>query len=251
MGDRRPIQIPLFSNEEMKAMLVPEIVVQPLRGELIDDLSSWELKKATLGMLRHDLVKRLALSEEGYPIVKAYKGDYPSGLIEVNRINRYKQTDLWLNGFSEDIVLERIWNRPAFYLNKVPQRGGFMAPDFSCKLHMNKKEKEFNIYRRNVLAAIAQSFDIPTILPLTWGEYATLDYCFCGIEPEGIYAISNIGIQNDPISRKLFRVGLHEAVHVLNPKGFVLYGHPLDNTYGVETRLYQNQNIQRLRNLRS
>lgn len=250
MEKGRPLQLQLFTNEELQTISVPELAAQTFQGELVDDLSSWELQKATLGMLRHDLTKKLALSEDGYPIVKAYNGDYPVDLVDVNKINRYKQSDKWLNGFSEDIVLERIWKRPAFYLNKVPQRGGFIAPDFSCKLHMNKKEKEFNIYRRNVMAAIAQSFDIPTILPLTWGEYETLDYCFSGIEPEGIYAISNISIQNDPISRKLFRVGLSEAVHVLNPMGFILYGYPLENKYGVETRLYQNQNLQRLWKLR-
>ncbi|MDE6669590.1 MAG: DUF4417 domain-containing protein [Muribaculaceae bacterium] len=214
--------------------------ISSVRGKLVDDLSQWSLKKATLGLIRSDLTKDLEKTQEGYPIVKAYNGKLPASIVEVGKIGKCKQPGAWLNGFSDDVILDRIWKRPCDYLNKIPLGGGIIAPDFSVKLHMSPKEKEYNIFRRNAIAAIAQKYDFPTIIPLTWAEYASFEYCCNGIEPEGIYAISNIGVMNDFISRKLFRVGLMEMVRLLNPLGFILYGYPMENTFGVPTTLYRN-----------
>ena len=116
-----------------------------------------------------------------------------------------------------------------------------MAPDFSVKLHMTEIEKKFNLSRRNALAALAQKYGINAMVPLTSAEYAAPDNCCIGIMPEGIYAISNIGVYNDFISRKLFKTGLMEVTRILNPIGYVLYGYPLDNTFGVKTVIYPNR----------
>lgn len=244
-------QLSLFPFEEGIQARSIHWDVSSISSRLNPDRSYWSSQKATLGLLRHNMVKDLTLTDEGVPLVKAYKGDYPIELIDIVKINRYKGYRAWLNGFSEDIVLDRIWRKPEYYLKKIPIHGGFIAPDFSVKVHMSTIEKKFNLYRRNVLAALAQKVGIPTIVPLSWAEYDTLDYCFEAIEPGGIYAISNIGIRNNYISRKLFRVGFQEAVRVLEPKGFILYGYPVENTYGIETRVYNNENIRRLRGLRS
>ncbi|MGN0222848.1 MAG: DUF4417 domain-containing protein [Muribaculaceae bacterium] len=106
------------------------------------------------------------------------------------------------------------------------------------------------VIRRNSLAAIAQMQNIPTIISLTWAEYASLDYCFSGIMPGGIYAISNVGTQNNVLSRKFFLTGLKEAIRVLEPLGLVIYGYPLEYRLGIPTRFYPNQNIQKRRSKR-
>lgn len=176
--------------------------------------NTWVSRKSTLGLIRYDLCQSLELTTEEFPIVKAYNGEFPKELVEVSKFSKASSSS-WLNGFSEDIVLDRIWNRPDFYLSKIGEGGGFIAPDFSVKLHMPNASKHFNIFRRNVLAAYAQSKGISTIVPLTWGGYDTFEYCFNGLEPGGIYAISNIGVQNNFISRKFFHAGLLEAIRVL------------------------------------
>lgn len=216
---------------------------------LIRDISSWKSRKATIGLLRHDLTKNLQKTSSGYPIVKAYNLEFPEDLIDISHLSKCTQPNQWLNCFSEDIVLERIWSNPVKYLNAIPLGGGLIAPDFSLKLDMTTPEKQINIFRRNAIAAIAQSANIKTIIPLSWAEYASLEYCFEGIEPEGIYAISNIGVQRDYLSRKFFRVGLTEAIRILNPKGLLVYGYPLENCYGIECRLYKKPNIERLRQI--
>lgn len=219
------------------------------RSIIVDDLSCWPAKKASMGLVRNDLTQKLILNSDGFPIVEPYIGGYPSSLVEVGKLNK-APNGAWLNGFSEDVILDRIWKRPAFYLNKIPRYGGFIAPDFSVKLHMSAIEKQYNVFRRNAMAAIAQKANIPTIVPLTWAEYNSFDYCFSGIQKHGIYAISNVGTRQGFISRKFFIAGLKEAIRVLEPSGFVLYGYPMENTFGIPTILYTNPHIQIKRGLR-
>lgn len=220
------------------------------RPTIVDDLSCWAAQKASMGLVRNDLTQDLILNSDGFPIVEAYNGAFPLELVEVGKLNK-AQSGTWLNGFSDDVVLDRIWKRPAFYLNKIPPEGGFIAPDFSVKFHMSAIEKQYNIFRRNALAAIAQQqAHIPTIVPLTWAEHKSFDYCFSGLQPHGIYAISNVGTRQNFISRKFFIAGLKEAIRVLEPSGFVLYGYPMDNTFGIPTVLYTNPHIQIKRGIR-
>lgn len=234
-------RIPFTEEEYARIITPPKEIILPARGKIVDDLSDWQAQKATYGMIRHDFTKDLPKTDEGFPIVEAYTGVFPTELVEVGKLGKCKKFGAWSNGFSDDYVLDRIYHRPAVCFNRIPPGGGFMAPDFSVKLHMSEIEKKFNLMRRNALAALAQKFGIKAMLPLTWAEYATLEYCCSGIMPEGIYAISNIGVRNDFISRKLFMTGLMEVTRILNPMGYVLYGYPMDNTFGVKTIVYANQ----------
>ena len=230
-----------FTEEEYADMIAPTSHIDNhARGKIIDDLSYWEAKKATYGMIRHDLSKGLSMTDDGFPIVTAYTGPFPDELVEIGKLGKCNNPKAWSNGFSDDYTLDRIYRRPADCFNKIPLDGGFMAPDFSVKLQMSPIEKRFNLYRRNLLAALAQKVGINAMVPLTWAEYDTLDYCCNGVMPEGIYAISNMGVMNDFISRKLFKAGLMEVTHILHPKGYVLYGYPMDNTCGVRTIHYPN-----------
>lgn len=233
--------LPFTEEEYAEIIVLPEQIVSSPRKS-VGDISDWQAKKATYGMIRLDLTIDLPKTVEGFPIVDAYKGPFPTDLVDIGKIGKCTSPGAWSNGFSDDYILDRIYRQPAKYFNKIPQGGGFMAPDFSVKLQMSEIEKKFNIARRNTLAALAQKYGIASMVPLTWAEYATLEYCCNGITPEGIYAISNIGIRNDFISRKLFMVGLMEVTRILNPMGYVLYGYPMDNTCGVKTIVYPNTN---------
>ena len=214
------------------------------------NIKNWQQKKSTFGLLRHDITKTLVKTENGFPKVAAYKGEFPSEIICFNSIHHNMNHNVWIHGFAEDTILERFWQRPFYYLNKIPKDNGFISLDFSIKLDMDDVEKRMNVYRKNAIAQIAQNNDIKTIHTLCWGEKETFEYCFDGIECGGIYALSNIGVSNNYISRKIFKIGLIEAINILKPKGFVLYGYPMDNYYGIDTRVYSNPNLNRLHNLR-
>ncbi len=215
--------------------------------------TSWYERKRKLGLLRHDLTKDLVKTSSGNPVVYKYDGDFPDAFVGIQDI-KLCGSRVWLHGFSDDCVLERLWANPMFYLSKIPPESGMTTPDFSMTLDMEEVEMKMNLnlnlFRRNALSQIAQNMGINVIPGLNWGGYKSLDFAFDGIESGGIYAISNIGVNVDYMSRKMFRVGFLEAVRVSHPKGLVLYGYPMEDYCGVETRVYPNENIKRLRKLK-
>ena len=232
--------------EEFEFQMEPEIVKRKIyKPKLL-----WKDLKDSRGLLQRYLTKDLEKTPSGFPKVKAYKGGFPIGLLQLKDIRKNKIPNVWLSGFEEDFVLEKEWLRWWEFFNQIPPLGGMLSPDFSLRLEMTEHEKKFNIFRKNAIAQKAQSLGFNVIHTLSWAEYASLDYCFEGIEPEGKYAISNIGCRRDPVSRKLFTVGLKEAIRVLNPTGFCLYGYPMDNYFGIDTVVYSNKNLERLHRIK-
>lgn len=142
---------------------------------------TWNERKATIGLIRSDLTSSLKKTENGMPIVKSYCGSMPSSLIGLNRINGAYSNDCWLHGFSDDCILERLWNRPYYYIKKISNLGGMLSPDFSLYLNMSPIEKKMNIFRKNALSQIAQNKGINVIYTLCWAEYDSLEYCVDGV----------------------------------------------------------------------
>lgn len=232
-------QLPLFGDSQISEW-------GNIRNTEWKDRRSWSNRKATIGLIRSDLTDCLEKTEFGFPIVKAYHGPFPSSLIGLNNVNGPKGRHMWLHGFSDDCVLERIWNRPYVYGNAIKEMGGMLTPDFSLYLHMTPIEKKMNIFRKNAIGQIMQRLGINVIHTLCWAEYDSFEYCIDGVESNGIYAISNIGVNNNYVSRKIFKVGLKEMIRKLNPEGLIVYGYPLGIKIDCEVRVFQNENLNRL-----
>ncbi len=213
------------------------------------DKSKWVERKQRMGLIRRDLTKYLLKTPNGMPVVKAYKGDFPSKLIGLTEIKRADNVDAWVHCFAEDLYLERIWNCPEKFFSIIQGYGGMFSLDFSVWLDMADAEKRINIFRNHANAQIAQGIGIPTIATLSWAGVDTFEYAFDGIEGEGIYAVSNIGANRDYVSRKIFRMGLYAATKKLNPKGLIFYGMEFPYKVDCEVRWYANPNIGRLRKI--
>lgn len=211
---------------------------------------SWKERVGRKGLIRRDITKDLHVTPDGMPIVHAYKGDFPTLLVSVDELSGCPFAHAWAHSFVEDLILERVWNTPGVFVRQMRKFKGYLSADFSMWLDMHPAEKYYNAFRNHALAQFAQNHGIPTIMTLSWAGYDTFDYAFDGIEPEGIYAVSNIGANKDFISRKMFRAGLHEAIRILNPAGLIFMGSGTQYRLPCEYRWFSNPNIDVLRNLK-
>lgn len=110
-----------FTEEEYKRIMLPnEVGIPPKKGKIVDDLSNWQSKKATYGMIRLDLTKDLPKTDEGFAIVEAYTGLFPTDLVDIGKLGKSTKFGAWSNGFSDDYTLDRVYHRPAEYFNKIP-----------------------------------------------------------------------------------------------------------------------------------
>jgi hypothetical protein len=232
-----------FSDEEMN-----ECIQQPEVSSQTNS-SKWSLIKQRVGYLRHDLTRDLEVTEMGIPKVKAYRGEFPEFLISIREMKKCCNPYAWVHGFSEDLILDRFLTNIHKNIDLIPRKGGIFTPDFSLHLDMHDPESRYNLYRGRACGQIMQRAGKSVITTLSWDGNKSLDYFTDGVEPEGIYAVSNIGTNGDYVGKKIFREGLFLIKRLLYPKGIIVYGSPIDNAYGMDIRYFPNLNIERLRKI--
>ena len=71
--------------------------------------------------------------------------------------------------------------------------------------------KVWNTYRSRMIGQIMQREGLCVIPTLSWAEEATYTFCFDGIEPGGVVAVSTVGVARSKEARQLWFNGMDEA----------------------------------------
>lgn len=129
-----------------------------------------------------------------------------------------------LHFFLDDYRFETAWSAPERLLPRVLTVGASLTPDFSLWRDMPRAGQLWNTYRNRWCGAYWQSQGAEVIPTACWGAPDTFDFCFDGIPPNSIVAISSIGIRSSEIDRQLFRAGLQELISRTQPKLLLAYG---------------------------
>lgn len=243
-----------MDRKEKSMLLFPKREWQSLVDKSLHckKLSEWMERKQRMGIMRCDLTQHLEKTVLGMPTVKAYKGEFPKKLVGLHELDKSTDRQAWEHNFLDDCRLDTLWLNEKRKLEQIRHKcAGMLSADFSARLDMSDNEIRYNLYRSHALAQIAQNMGIPTIMTLSWAGYNTFEYAFDGIEPGGIYAVSNVGAYRNCLSRRFFIAGLYEAVKRLNPKGLVVYGSPLNCDVGCDVRLFPNEHLMRVRGFRN
>lgn len=185
------------------------------------------------------------------PIIKN-ENIIPSELIGFNYAKTSKNKNVGIHFYIDDYQFERIWNNPEKYINILKQYKCILSPDFSLYIDMPMPMKIWNIYRNRKIGAYYQSQGIKVIPTLSWGEEETYKFCFKGLEPNGIYSVSTIGVKKNNEALKLWKNGMDEAIRQLKPKMILLYGGEIDYDFkNIKVKTYENKIIERIKEVKN
>lgn len=161
------------------------------------------------------------------PIIK--REDFiPNDLIGFNYAKTSKNKNTGIHFYIDDYQFERVWNKPAEYIEILRKYECILSPDFSLYMDMPMAMKIWNIYRSRFIGQYYQSKGIKVIPTVSWGETATFDFCFEGIEKGGTVSISTIGIKQNPEAMKIWRDGVDELIKRIRPSTILVYGGKVD-----------------------
>lgn len=82
----------------------------------------------------------------------------------------------------------------------------------------------WNIYRSRLVACEFETWGLPVIPTVSWGNEATFDFCFRGLPQNSVLAVSTVGVLRDARARILFERGFACMCDRLNPSFVVVYG---------------------------
>lgn len=177
---------------------------------------------------------------DGYyqmPVLKAchFTPDNLIGFNYVKSIVEKGKSDEYVNGvhfFIDDYQFERIWNKPQKNIERLKHFACALTPDFSLYMEMSMALKIWNVYRSRLIGQMMQDAGLKVIPTLRWAEKDTFDFCFDGIEPGGVVAVSNVGMVRDKEMRAVWRAGMDAAIERLRPEAVIAFGYRYDYDFG-------------------
>lgn len=209
------------------------------------------MNQDTIKKYNLDLYDKTEISGK-YDIPKIYSVEYmPDDLLGFNYVTNTTDKSIGVHFFLDDYQIERVWNRPEFYINKLKDFDCVLTPDFSLYSDMPKSMMIWNTYRSRLIGQLMQKAGIIVIPTVSWADETTFDFCFDGLPQESTLAISTIGVKQSQSKYKVWQSGVDEMIKRCRPKKLMIYGGKVDYQFpkNIITKYYENKNISRLKRL--
>lgn len=161
----------------------------------------------------------------------------PDRLIGINYAKTSKDYEAGLHCFVDDYQFERLWNSPELYVETLQKFDCVLSPDFSLYLDMPMAMKIWNVYRSRVLGHYWQKQGMMVIPTVSWAEPETFAFCFDGIDPGSIVAVSTIGVKREDDAFQIWKAGMDAMIKRIKPREILVYGGKLEYSYPEETKV--------------
>lgn len=169
--------------------------------------------------------------------------------IGFNYVLNTEKRDCGIHMYLDDYQIERLWNTPQVYMEKLLEFPYVFTPDYSLYLDMPIAMQIWNVYRSRLIGQIMQDYGILTIPTVSWGYPETFEFCFDGIETGCIVSVSTIGVKRDEAAAEIWRMGMDEMIKRIKPSAILVYGGEVEYDYkGIPVSYFENQVTERLKN---
>lgn len=196
-----------------------------------------------------DLVSRADCGRDGMPRLRPCMAR-PSDMIGFNYAKSMPDTDKAgraCHFFIDDYQFERVWSRPAAYLDCLRGFDCVLTPDFSLYMDMPDAMQRWNRYRAQALGLYWQREGLRVVPTLSWAQPESYAFCFAGVPHRSTVAVSTVGVKGNGSALAVWRDGMADAMHRLSPRRVLLYGGAVDFDFGeAEVIEYRNGVTERM-----
>lgn len=170
-----------------------------------------------VGMFKLPLIKKQDVSLENV------------SLIGYDKINQSKQTKSIVHFFLDDYRFESVYKNTDDKVETLKKFKAVLSPDFSMFTEMPLALQMYNCFRNRWTGAYLQEQGVTVIPTVRWGDFASFNFCFDGIEKGSIVAVSTLGVRNE---KSHFMLGYDEMRRRIKPSKIICYGKPFDEMKG-------------------
>lgn len=125
--------------------------------------------------------------------------------------------------FVEDDRLEKYYNEPDRYIERLAQYKYVLTPDYSLYCEMPMAIQMDNVFRSHWCGAYWQEKGLVVIPTVSWSTKKSFEFCFKGIEKGSVVAISTVGALK---KKELLLDGYFLMKELINPSAVLCYGKP-------------------------
>lgn len=173
------------------------------------------------------ITKKLEVAENDMPKVQPFsEKDLSCEFLLVTPFNYFltetqPQSKL-LHFYLDDYQFERIWNKPEIYVPGLKKFNAVIGPDFSMFTNLPKPQQLYNNWRNKVLMAYWQNEGVKVIPNVQWSDEESFEYCFSGLPPNSVVAISTTGCHGS--AKEMFLKGYRKMLKELSPAKILVVG---------------------------
>ena len=134
-------------------------------------------------------------------------------------------TDGAVHFFLDDYRCETVWQRPFKALSALRPYTTLLTPDFSLYRDWPQTLQLWNVYRSRWCGCFWAGHGFHVIPTVSWSTVESYAFCFLGLPPRSVVAVSAVGVNLDnPLEYRLFVDGFQEMVSRLAPTVVLAYG---------------------------
>ena len=131
--------------------------------------------------------------------------------------------------FVDDYRFNGIYDHPKRTLEKYSQYKFLLTPDFSTYSDMNPWRQLESVAKNRWVGAYWQSKGLTVVPTISWGLSQSYEFCFDGVERNGIVAVGMIGCKQSKIQ---FMRGYNAMLDKIQPSAIICFGTPFDEMQG-------------------
>ena len=140
-----------------------------------------------------------------------------------------KKKQCGVHFFVDDYRFSGIYDHPDKSLKKYSQYAFLLSPDFSLYADMQLWKQMENVAKNRWVGAYWQSKGLTVIPTISWSTSLSYEFCFDGIEKNGIVAVGMNGCKGNKIG---FLQGYNAMLEKLSPQYIIVLGKPFDEMKG-------------------
>ena len=178
--------------------------------------------------------------EHGIPIIQPNQQPLPEfeemlSFHDIRNHDRAAEKVTYLVHFFKDdnrfelMYDEKDEKRDIARIKKLAQYAAVCTPDFSLFPEMSIAMQQMQIFRSRWCGAHWQYYGLCVVPTITWADRASYAFCFEGIQPHSIVAVSTLGCSE---FKNQFLNGYNRMMEVLEPDLVICYGKPFDEMDG-------------------
>ncbi len=156
----------------------------------------------------------------------------PSGMISFSEAmgQRHPDYSKHVHFFENDDRIERFWNNPWGYMEKLERFAGLVATDYSTGPDIPDPVRRYNVYRNQLTGSWMQSLGFTVICNVRCPMFSH-DYFLSGVPRRSLICVGEVGCVKNLHDRRRFEGGLIRAVQELEPEGIVVVGRDSYNVF--------------------